>query len=90
MLFCQNLFMETQHQSLDGQDRKKKVREILTRHERYRVLEIYFCRESGRTPENVPNERKELLSITQAEMKDFLMGQFPQDSLLHRFLRIDQ
>jgi hypothetical protein len=82
--------METQSQSLDGQERMKKVREVLTRHERYRVLELYFCREGGRLPDYIPAERKELLDITQDEMKEFLLGQFPQDPLLHKFLRIIQ
>lgn len=82
--------METLTQSPDGQNRKKKVNEILSRHERYRVLEIYFCRESGRLPDHVSPEREELLTVTQEEMKEFLLGQFPQDPLLHRFLRIIQ
>lgn len=82
--------METLTQSLDGQDRKKKVKEVLSRHERYRVLELYFCREGGRLPEQIPAERKELLEISQEEMKEFLLGQFPQDPLLHKFLRIIQ
>lgn len=82
--------METQTQSLDGHTRMKEVREVLSRHERYRVLELYFCREGGRLPENIPAERMELLKITQDEMKEFLLGQFPQDPLLHKFLRIIQ
>lgn len=82
--------METLTQSLDGQNRKKRVKEILSRHERYRVLEIYFCREGGRAPEKVSPERMELLEVTQEEMKEFLLGQFPQDPLLHRFLKIIQ
>lgn len=68
----------------------KRVREILQRHERYRVLELYFCREGGRLPESIPPERMELLDISQAEMKEFLLGQFPQDPLLHKFLKIIQ
>lgn len=82
--------METTTQSLDGQNRSKKVKEILSRHERYRVLELYFCREGGRIPEQMPPERMELLEVTQSELKEFLLGQFPQDPLLHRFLRIIQ
>lgn len=82
--------METQNQSLEGQSRKKVVREILTRHERYRVLELYFRLESGRVPESVPAERMELLEVTQSEMKEFLLGEFPQDPLLHKFLKIIQ
>jgi hypothetical protein len=82
--------METLLQSPDGQERVKRVKEILTRHERYRVLEIYFCREGGRLPEHVPPERMELLEISQTEMREFLLGQFPQDPLLHRFLKIIQ
>ena len=82
--------METLTQSPDGQDRMKVVKEVLSRHERYRVLELYFCREGGRLPEQIPQERKELLEISQEEMKEFLLGQFPQDPLLHKFLRIIQ
>jgi hypothetical protein len=82
--------METLTQSPDGQDRLKKVKEVLSRHERYRVLELYFCREGGRLPEQIPAERMELLEISQSEMKEFLLGQFPQDPLLHKFLRIIQ
>jgi hypothetical protein len=82
--------METLTQSPDGQDRMKVVKEVLSRHERYRVLELYFCREGGRLPEQIPPERKELLEISQEEMKEFLLGQFPQDPLLHKFLRIIQ
>ncbi len=68
----------------------KTVREVLSRHERYRVLELYFCREGGRLPEHIPDERMELLEITQEEMKEFLLAQFPQDPLLHKFLKIIQ
>jgi hypothetical protein len=82
--------METLSQSPEGQNRKKVVKEILSRHERYRVLEIYFCREGGRLPEIISPERMELLDVSQEEMKEFLLGQFPQDPLLHRFLRIIQ
>jgi hypothetical protein len=82
--------METLAQSLDGQDRSKIVKEVLSRHERYRVLELYFCREGGRLPEFIPHERMELLDISQDEMKEFLLAQFPQDPLLHKFLRIIQ
>ena len=82
--------METTTQSLDGQVRMKKVKEVLSRHERYRVLELYFCREGGRLPETIPPERMELLEISQTEMKEFLLGQFPQDPLLHKFLKIIQ
>lgn len=83
--------MEALTLSLEGQkNRKKEVREILSRHERYRVLEIYFCRDGGRLPESIPPEREELLDVTQEEMKDYLLGQFPQDPLLHRFLKIIQ
>ncbi len=82
--------METLNQSLDGQQRMKRVREVLQRHERYRVLELYFCREGGRLPESIPPERMELLEISQEEMKEFLLGQFPQDPLLHKFLKIIQ
>ena len=82
--------METLNQSLDGQQRMTRVKEVLQRHERYRVLELYFCREGGRLPESVPPERMELLDISQEEMKEFLLGQFPQDPLLHKFLKIIQ
>ncbi len=82
--------MDALTKSSDGQDRMKTVREILLRHERYRVLEVYFCRERGRLPDVVPTERQELLGVTQEEMKEFLLGQFPQDPLLHRFLKILQ
>lgn len=82
--------METQIESSDGLIRKKVVREVLNRHERYRVLELYFSREGGRLPEMLPPERMELLEITQLEMKEFLLGEFPQDPLLHKFLKIIQ
>ncbi len=82
--------MEIVNQSSDGHKRKQKVREVLQRHERYRVLELYFCRESGRLPEGVPSQRLELLEISQEEIKEFLLGQFPQDPLLHKFLKIIQ
>lgn len=82
--------METLTQSPDGQTRVKRVKEILQRHERYRVLELYFCREGGRLPDQIAPERMELLEISQEEMKDFLLGQFPQDPLLHKFLKIIQ
>lgn len=82
--------METLTQSPDGQSRMKKVKEVLSRHERYRVLELYFCREGGRLPEVMPPERMELLDISQLEMREFLLGQFPQDPLLHKFLKIIQ
>jgi hypothetical protein len=82
--------MERLNQSPDGQKRMKRVSEVLQRHERYRVLELYFCREGGRLPETIPPERLELLEISQEEMKEFLLGQFPQDPLLHKFLKIIQ
>jgi hypothetical protein len=82
--------METLNQSPDGHKRMKRVKEVLQRHERYRVLELYFSRESGLLPEGIPPERRELLEISQEEMKEFLLGQFPQDPLLHKFLKIIQ
>ncbi len=82
--------METLNQFQDGQKRLSRVREVLQRHERYRILELYFCREGGSLPENLPPERMELLEISQEEMKEFLLGQFPQDPLLHKFLKIIQ
>ena len=75
---------------MESVDRIKEVRDVLSRHERYRILELYFNREMGRELDYVPEERRELLGVSQSEIKEYFLSQFPEDPLLHRFLKIVQ
>lgn len=64
------------------------VRSVLERFERAKILEVYFARLDGRVPNDVPEEVSDLYEIELSDIKAFLLGQHPQDTLLHKVFRI--
>lgn len=61
---------------------------ILERFERAKILEIYFSRIDGRIPKTIPEDYEELYKIELSSIKNFLLGQHPQDKLLAKIFRI--
>lgn len=64
------------------------IRTVLEKFERSKILEIYFLRLDGRSPEEIPAECSELYQLELNDIKSFLLGQHPQDTLLHKIFRI--
>jgi hypothetical protein len=64
------------------------TREVLLKFERAKILKVYFSRLDGRIPTHIPGDLQELYAIDLASIKTFLLGQHPQDSLLHKIFRI--
>lgn len=64
------------------------VRTVLERFERSKILEVYFARMDGRIPEEIPVEYHDLYQLELNDIKGFLLGQHPQDTLLHKIFRI--
>lgn len=64
------------------------VRSVLVKFERSKILEVYFARLDGRVPEKIPMELVGLYDIDLEHIKAFLLGQHPQDTLLHKIFRI--
>ena len=61
---------------------------ILEKFERSKILEIYFSRLDGRTPDSISSDYHELYEVELSEIKKFLLGQHPQDTILQRFFRM--
>lgn len=64
------------------------IRNTLGKFERSKILQVYFARLDGRTPEEIPHEFHELYSIELSAIKSFLLNQHPQDALLQKIFRI--
>lgn len=75
---------ETEKTLSDGHD----VRSILERFARSKILEVYFSRLDGRTPEVIPVEYEDLYKIELSAIKAFLLGKHPQDTILQKVFRI--
>ena len=61
-----------------------EARSVLERYERSKILEIYFSRLDGRVPNEIPSEFSKLYEIELNVIKAFLLGQYPQDTLLQK------
>lgn len=66
----------------------KTDRVILERFERAKILEVYFSRIDGRIPKIIPEAYEDLYSLELSSIKNFLLGQHPQDKLLAKIFRI--
>lgn len=64
------------------------TRRTLGKFQRSKILEVYFSRLDGRTPEEIPFELEELYQIELSDIKAFLLGQYPQDNLLQRIFKM--
>lgn len=60
----------------------------LGKFERSKILQVYFARLDGRSPEDAPAEFQELYSIDLAVIKSFLLNQHPQDAILQRIFKM--
>ena len=60
----------------------------LEKFERSKILEVYFSRLDGLTPDEVPAEYHELFDIELDYIKGFLLGQYPQDPILQKIFKI--
>lgn len=67
---------------------EKMARATLEKFERAKILEVYFSRVDGRSPDIVPMAYKELYEIDLQTIKRFLMGQHPHDPILSKVFRI--
>lgn len=66
----------------------KSDREILERFERSKILEVYFSRIDGRIPKSIPESYQDLYQVDLLNIKNFLLGQHPHDTLLTKLFRI--
>lgn len=64
------------------------TRIILEKFERAKILEVYFSRLDGRVPEVIPASYQKLYEVEMSEIKNFLLGQHPQDTLLQKVFRM--
>lgn len=64
------------------------IRSVLEKHDRAKILEIYFSRLDGREPSEADEEVKDLYDMDLEQIKSFLLGQHPQDPLLQKLFRI--
>lgn len=64
------------------------VRTTLEKYDRSKILEVYFSRVDGRVPDFIKPEYEPLYGIELDQIKAFLLGQHPQDTLLHKIFRI--
>jgi hypothetical protein len=60
------------------------TRKTLDKFERSKILEVYFARLDGRIPDSIPSDHHELYQLELKAIKAFLMGQYPQDTLLQK------
>ncbi|MCM2351588.1 MAG: hypothetical protein NDI69_16310 [Bacteriovoracaceae bacterium] len=79
---------ETMSEKKEAETNVIVVRTVLERFERSKILEVYFARMDGRIPEEIPAEYHELYQLGLNDIKGFLLGQHPQDTLLHKIFRI--
>jgi len=61
---------------------------ILGKFERAKILEVYFARLDGRVPENVKEDYSILYAIDLKTIKGYLLGQHPQDAILHKLFKV--
>lgn len=66
----------------------KMVRATLAKFDRAKILQVYFSRLDGRLPETLDVECNELYEIPLQDIKAYLLGQHPHDSILQRIFRI--
>lgn len=64
------------------------ARGVLEKFERAKILEVYFSRLNGRFPQNIQSDYQELYEVELSEIKNFLLGQHPQDTILQKIFRI--
>lgn len=62
---------------------------ILASFERRTLLDVYFARTDGRTPDTIPAAFAELYSMDLKAIRDFLMNQRPVDPLLIKILNTE-
>lgn len=60
----------------------------LGKFERSKILQVYFARLDGRSPEEIPSEYEELYTIELPLIKSFLLNQHPQDALLQKIFKM--
>lgn len=69
-------------------DQEASIRIILEKFERAKILEVYFSRLDGRVPEEIPASYQKLYEVELSQIKNFLLGQHPQDTLLQKVFRM--
>lgn len=65
-----------------------EAQSILGKFERAKILEVYFGRLDGRTPDIVPEDISLLYAIDLKLIKSYLLGQHPQDAILHKLFNV--
>lgn len=75
-------------ETVDMIQEAKMDRLILERFERSKILEVYFSRIDGRVPNIIPDSYQELYQVDLSSIKNFLLGQYPQDTLLSKIFRL--
>lgn len=79
---------DTSSERLESSKDSLWVRTVLEKFDRSKILEVYFLRVDGREPEEIPADYHELYEIDIRDIKAFLLGQHPQDTLLHKIFRM--
>ncbi len=81
-MHSQYIFEEREHW-----DQLRNSRNSLKDHDRSEILKVYFARLDGRTNEgHVDSE--DLYQLDLSVLKDYLLGQYPPDPLLHKIVHI--
>jgi hypothetical protein len=62
---------------------------ILTSFERRTLLDVYFARADGRTPDTIPAAHADLYSMEITVIRDFLLNQRPVDPLLVKIINTE-
>ena len=68
-------------------DMMKNYRNSLKHHDRSEILKVYFNRLDGRATE-MHTELEDLYKLDLSILKDYLLGQYPPDPLLHKIVHI--
>lgn len=71
-----------------AQENFAEAHSTLGKFERAKILEVYFARLDGRMPENVQGEFSILYTIDLRTIKGYLLGQHPQDAILHKLFKV--
>lgn len=62
---------------------------ILNTFERRVLLDVFFERTDGRTPDTIPASLGDLYSMELGVIRDYLLNQRPLDPLLHKILNTE-
>ena len=66
----------------------REVRQLLEKHPRDLLVQIYQIRAAGKTPEQIPEQFKDIFEMKLETLQSYLLGEMPSDKDLNRILSI--